>query len=88
MEKLKNVLESQGVAVDKLAVESPMPSSSAGSDARSPFDAPNHDGRSAGNFGRDSHPNHRQPQNDPPSQFAKMFQDSLRNQATPIDVIA
>ncbi|MCL2648969.1 MAG: flagellar hook-length control protein FliK, partial [Phycisphaerales bacterium] len=89
MEKLKNVLEGQGVAVDKLAVESPAPAPGAGSEANSPFaDASNHDGRSAGNFGRDSQPGHRQPQQGAASQFARMFQNSLRNLATPVDVIA
>jgi len=78
MEKLKSVLEGQGVAVDKLAVRS-----SASSESRT--DSQNHDGRSAGNFGRDSqHGQRRQQDNNTNSLFAKMFQGNLRN----IDVTA
>jgi flagellar hook-length control protein FliK len=85
MDKLKSVLQAQGVAVDRLAVDSPVAqpgSSASGGGQQSSFDSATHDGRSAGQYQQ----NGRQQQQ--PAQgeaFARMFRQT---QDAPFDMVA
>lgn len=84
IDKLKSVLQGQGVAVDRLAVEAPAAPATAGGNSaqQQSFGSATHDGRSAGQYQQ----NGRQQQ--PPAQgdsFARLFRQT---QEAPIDMVA
>jgi len=83
MDKLKSVLQGQGVAVDRLAVNAPEAqagSGAAGSGGQGSFGSATHDGRSAGQYQQ----NGRQPQPQGDG-FARVFRQT---QDMPIDMVA
>ena len=84
LEKLKTVLESQGLAVDRLAVDAP-PAAQADSGAthgqQSSFGSATHDGRSAGQYQQDPRSGQRRTN----SQFEALFR---QRQDAPIDLVA
>ncbi|MGN6367264.1 MAG: flagellar hook-length control protein FliK [Phycisphaerae bacterium] len=86
MERLKSVLESQGVTVDKLAVGAPQDKTEMASAA--PGTAQTHqsanDGRSAGQYSQDSQQNRKRSQD--PGAFARTWQQA--NAKAPIDLVA
>jgi flagellar hook-length control protein FliK len=85
IDKLKSVLQGQGVAVDRLAVDAPAAPATAGGNSaqqQQSFGSATHDGRSAGQYQQ----NGRQQQ--PPAQddsFARLFRQT---QDAPIDMVA
>jgi flagellar hook-length control protein FliK len=50
LEKLKNVLQSQGVSVDRLSVQAPPDTANSGQNSQASFGSATHDGRSAGQY--------------------------------------
>jgi flagellar hook-length control protein FliK len=85
LEKLKSVLEGQGVAVDRLAVATP-PAADTGAAPRqgqqNAFGSPAHDGRSSGHYQQDSQPGR---QHQDPNAFARHFRQA---QDAPLDLVA
>ena len=85
LEKLKSVLQGQGVVVDRLAVAAPPASDSPAapqSGQQHSFGSSTHDGRSAGQYQRDSRPGQR-------SQDANAFDRLFRQaQDPPLDLVA
>ena len=91
LDKLKEVLEAQGVAVDKLTVtNAPDRVAHVDTGQSSTTGSPNHDGRSAGEYRRDgsqdngSDPRRRQPD---PSAFARTWRNASAV-PSPIDMVA
>lgn len=83
MDRLKNVLEGQGITVDRLAVhtagaDSSQSSGQSSGQQQNAFDS-QHDGRSNGNTGQQQ----RSPQHQSSGQFA-----ALMNQDSPVDMVA
>ncbi|HEY4328966.1 MAG TPA: flagellar hook-length control protein FliK [Phycisphaerae bacterium] len=89
LEKLKSVLEGQGVAVDRLDVSSPPISASdagaKGNGQQASFGSPNHDGRSAGQYQQDPRSGQRQSDGPPSQMFSRMIRQF---QEAPIDLVA
>ncbi len=90
LDKLKSVLEGQGVTVDRLVVNAPNPSAPAsGSSQQSGGQQPNfgsaaHDGRSAGQY-LDQRPGQRRPDAD---SFARLFRQAAGSSQAPVDLVA
>ena len=78
--KLKSVLETQGLAVDRLSVEPPPSASSSGQNAS--FGSATHDGRSAGQYQSDARSQQRRPESEA---FAVLFSKA---QDAPLDLVA
>ena len=79
-EKLKTVLQDQGVAVDRLAVASPEAPAANGQGQQNSSGSPAHDGRSAGHYQQDSR--QRRPESDA---FARVLRQAGE---APIDLVA
>ncbi len=82
LEKLKTVLEGQGVSVDRLAVDAPDAAQPPPSGQQASFGSAAHDGRSAGQYSRDPRGS-KQPSGD--DAFAGLFRQA---QDAPIDLVA
>jgi flagellar hook-length control protein FliK len=84
LDKLKTVLQSQGVSVDRLAVGAPSAQSTAGGNQgqQTSFGSAAHDGRSAGGFQQEQRRGQERPDN---QTFARLFQQSRDE---PIDLVA
>jgi flagellar hook-length control protein FliK len=83
MEKLKSVLESRGVAVDRLAVDAPRDAVAAPTgQGQSAFGDASHDGRSANQYQQD--PRSANPRR-PDAAFAALFKNAA---AAPVDLVA
>jgi len=80
LDKLKTVLEGQGVSVDRLAVEPPATAQS--QDPGASFGSATHDGRSAGQYHQDSRSSRHSPEADG---FASLFREA---QDAPLDLVA
>ena len=90
LDKLKTVLQGQGIAVDKLAVDAPAAAKDAGTAGgqmqQNASGSGTHDGRSAGGFGQDSRSGQeRWQQPNGANGFAQMF---AQTQEAPIDLVA
>ena len=90
LDKLKTVLQGQGIAVDKLAVEAPAPANDSGATGgqmqQNASGSGTHDGRSAGGFGQESRSGQeRWQQANGANGFAQMF---AKTQEAPIDLVA
>jgi flagellar hook-length control protein FliK len=88
MEKLKTVLQDQGVVVDRLAVQAPPDSGASSSNPQASFGSATHDGRSAGHFQQDSRPQQRSPGaggGGAGEGFARLFAQA---QDAPLDLVA
>lgn len=85
IDKLRSALESQGITVDRLAVQTQAPQqASSQTGAQSSAGSSNHDGRSAGGYEQ----NRRGTQRDSTDQtFARTFQQA-RNTPVPVDLLA
>jgi flagellar hook-length control protein FliK len=86
LEKLKSVLQSQGVTVDKLAVDSPdavAPAAAQQSNQQASFGSASHDGRSAGEYRQDPRSQQRRPAE------GESFSRALRaTSEAPVDMVA
>jgi flagellar hook-length control protein FliK len=83
LEKLKTVLESQGVTVDRLAVSAPADAKQAGQQGQQAgFGSAAHDGRSAGQNQQDARSRQRSAQTE---SFSRMF-EQVKEQ--PLDLVA
>ena len=85
MEKLKSVLESQGVSVDRLSVDSPAVKTAAAPDASSDQAGANNNGRSAGQYQQNAS-DQRRSQKDS-SAFSRVWREATQD-AAPMDVVA
>jgi flagellar hook-length control protein FliK len=81
LEKLKTVLEGQGVAVDRLAVNAPADTGGSGQNPQASFGSATHDGRSAGQHQQDPRSNHGRSGEG----FARVFTQA---QEAPLDLVA
>jgi flagellar hook-length control protein FliK len=82
LEKLKTVLQDQGVAVDRLSVQAPPDTAGSGQNPQASFGSATHDGRSAGQYQQ----NPRSPQQRSAGDgFARVFTQA---QEAPLDLVA
>jgi flagellar hook-length control protein FliK len=81
LEKLKTVLEGQGVAVDRLAVNAPADAGGSGQNPQASFGSATHDGRSAGQYHQDPRSNNGRSGEG----FARVFNQA---QEAPLDLVA
>jgi flagellar hook-length control protein FliK len=82
LEKLKTVLEGQGMAVDRLAVSAPPGTGASGQNPQASFGSATHDGRSAGQHQQDARSGQQRSAGDG---FARFFTQA---QEAPLDLVA